>query len=162
MSIGGLVGQKALHARAGRNQCFLSLGNALTTALIGVPDQYISLLSGAGMTLDIAYLCCGGLLRGCAADRCWPFPRSAAGGTPTFARGDAADPLATTGTALLAVTFFLVHGRPCAPLGLFRGHAMVLVALGDVIRFALLPVRIFRFVAASSCSRSTAFNVERE
>jgi len=38
----GLVGHKALHTRTGRNQRFLSLGNALTAAVMGVLGQYIS------------------------------------------------------------------------------------------------------------------------
>ena len=38
----GLVGHKALHTRTGRNQQFLSLGNALTAAVMGVLGQYIS------------------------------------------------------------------------------------------------------------------------
>jgi MFS family permease len=38
----GLVGHKALHTRTGRNQRFLSLGNALTAAVMGVLGQYAS------------------------------------------------------------------------------------------------------------------------
>jgi MFS family permease len=38
----GLVGHKALHTRTGRNQRFLSLGNVLTAAVMGVLGQYVS------------------------------------------------------------------------------------------------------------------------
>src|SRR5262245_27092678 len=54
---------------------------------------------------------------------------------------------AAPGTALLAAALLLVHRRPGAALRLVARHALVHVALFDVLRLALLPVRVSPFVA---------------
>jgi hypothetical protein len=56
--------------------------------------------------------------------------------------------VAATRAALVAAAVFLVHGRPGPALGLGFRNAARFVAFGDVVRLALLLVRVFRLVAA--------------
>src|SRR4051812_35267429 len=101
------------------------------TMCIGGPARSAALLG-------VALARGGALLRGCRA-----FGRRTVGSrgatqVTALARRGVVFRLAPAGAALLAAAGLRVHRGPCAALGFALGHATVLIALLDVLRFALL------------------------
>src|SRR5439155_15762158 len=64
----------------------------------------------------------------------------------SLARGSVAFRLAAPRSALLAAAALLVDGRPSPPFGFLLGDPARLVALGDMIGFALLLAGVFGLV----------------
>jgi len=90
---------------------------------------------------------CRGFLRRRRACRRRPRCRSLTPDPTPFARGGMAHAVAATRPALLPSAGLLVHGCPSSTFGLRLWNAAFLVALGDMIRHALLLVGVLRLIS---------------